>query len=100
MCVLKLVTCFTCMISVTTTFPMLPSRDLSDLTGMAMCQAKMEGSFIKEKREEACRGRQLTGRLCLRVCIQVVAKRVETKGRMYETLSDIVIGFDSCLEMA
>lgn len=65
MCVLKLVTCFTCMISVTTTFPMLPSRDLSDLTGMAMCQAKMEGSFIKEKREEACRGRQLTGRLCL-----------------------------------
>ena len=79
---------------------MLPSRDLRDLTGMAMCQAKMEGSFIKGKREKACRGRQLTGRLCLRVCIQVVAKRVDRKERMCEQLSDIVIGFDRCLEMA
>lgn len=77
MSILKLVTCLTCIISIITTFPMLPSRDLRDLTGMAMCQAKMEGSFIKEKREKACRGRQLIGRLCLRVCIQVVAKSGE-----------------------
>ena len=69
---------------------------------VAMWLAKTEGSLIKEKGEKACRVRQLIYILCLRAyqLIQVVAERMEGKGRICATFSDIVTGLDNCLEMA